>query len=179
MCVPAINTPETRHGELRVVSKKGLVVDWKPFLTTTQEEVRRLKKIQQAVQLVGKLETQQNLYDTCNMYFTKLPRGKSLRELWKGGGVFISLWPNSPRGEFAVTHSNNKDITIASWCLDTQTVSMVAATVIHEMAHVAGAPGGDSHMAERAVDKCGFHDEYDPRLLGSLELYSYLIGRMG
>jgi hypothetical protein len=115
MCVPAINTPETRHGELRVVSKKGLVVDWKPFLTTTQEEVRRLKKIQQAVQLVGKLETQQNLYDTCNMYFTKLPRGKSLRELWKGGGVFISLWPNSPRGEFAVTHSNNKDITIASW----------------------------------------------------------------
>ena len=86
--------------------------------------------------------------------------------------------PDSPPGACGVTHGNNKDITIASWCLDTQTTSMVAATLIHEAAHVAGAPGGKSHMAERAVDKCGFHAEYDPELLGSLELYSYFLNRM-
>jgi hypothetical protein len=77
-----------------------------------------------------------------------------------------------------VTHGNDKDICIASWCLDTQTVSMVAATIIQEVAHIAGAPGRDSHLAERAVDKCGFHAEYDPELLGSLELYSYFLNRM-
>ena len=173
-----INTPESKHGELRVVTKRGLVVEWKPFLSNTDQDKRRLAKIRDAVTMVSKLESQQNVYATCNMYFTKLARGKSLRELWASGDIFISCWPNSPRGEAGVTHSNNKDITIGGWLLDTQTVSMVAATIIHEMAHVAGAPGGQSHLAERAVDKCGFHEEYDPEYYGSLELYSYMLARM-
>ncbi len=45
---------------------------------------------------------------------------------------------------------------------------MIAATIVHELAHVAGAPGGASHAAEKATDKCGFKPQYDPTILGSI-----------
>jgi hypothetical protein len=32
---------------------------------------------------------------------------------------------------------------------------MVLATLIHELAHIAGAPGGDSRAAEDALIHCG------------------------
>lgn len=46
---------------------------------------------------------------------------------------------------------------------------MIAATLVHEFAHIAGAPGGVSHAAEKAADQCGFKPQYDPTILGSVE----------
>lgn len=52
---------------------------------------------------------------------------------------------------------------------------MVAATIVHEFAHIAGAPGGASHAAEKAADMCGFKLQYNPAILGSIkQLGAYL-----
>jgi len=45
---------------------------------------------------------------------------------------------------------------------------MIAATIVHEFAHIAGAPGGASHKAEKAADKCGFGPQYNPKIMGSI-----------
>lgn len=174
-----INTVATKHGELQTVYSSGRVVEFKPFPNITAVDKTRLATITKAVKRVDDLETQSNVYDSCNLYFQKLPRGMSLRDLWRGNDVFVNFWPTNERETFGATHRGHKDIAVSAWCLDTQSCSMIAATIIHEMAHIAGAPGGDSHMAERAVLKCGFEAEYDPELVGSLELYSYLLQRMG
>lgn len=126
---------------------------------------------------MDELDARLELYSPCNLYFKSLQRGLTLRDLWRTGGLVISFWPNSPRGCCSSTHANNKDITIASWLLDTQGVSMIAATLVHEAAHAAGAPG-NTHDAERAVKKCGFDAEYDPMLMSNLELFSNLLSRM-
>ncbi len=46
---------------------------------------------------------------------------------------------------------------------------MTAATLVHEFVHIAGAPGGNSHAAEKAAGKCGFKPQYNPLILGSIE----------
>lgn len=83
-------------------------------------------------------------------------------------GLFIDFSPSVSNGFFGATHSNDKDICISAWCLDTHNKWMIAATIVHELAHVAGAPGGASHAAEKAADKCGFKPQYDPTILGSI-----------
>ena len=78
-------------------------------------------------------------------------------------------------GFYGATHSNDKDICISAWCLDNTNRWMVAATIVHEFAHIAGAPGGASHSAEKAADKCGFKPQYNPAILGSIkQLGDYL-----
>lgn len=68
-----------------------------------------------------------------------------------------------------------KDVCITAWCLDNTNHWMVAATIVHEFAHIGGAPGGTSHAAEKSTDMCGFKQQYDPLLIGSIkQLGAYL-----
>ncbi|MBU4298093.1 MAG: hypothetical protein L6365_02205 [Desulfobulbaceae bacterium] len=50
----------------------------------------------------------------------------------------------------------------------------VAHTILHELAHVAGAPGlrvaPKSLAAERSVLYCGLRKRFDPKAFGSLEI---------
>ncbi len=46
-------------------------------------------------------------------------------------------------------------------------VSWIAATLVHELAHVNGAPGGMlSKAAETTLPPCGFGDEFNPATVG-------------
>lgn len=40
----------------------------------------------------------------------------------------------------------------------------VLGTLIHELAHVGGAPGGNSHAAEQAILECGLGRRYEHEL---------------
>jgi len=53
--------------------------------------------------------------------------------------------------------------------LDNKNVWEVAATIVHEFAHIAGAPGGTSKSAEKSVKMCGFNLQYDKNIQGSIK----------
>lgn len=173
-----LNTPDTRHGN-KIEVYEGLVVAYNSYPSITDIDKTRLAKIKNAISIVDALDAKLDLYGPCNMYYQYLPRGLSLRELWRSKEIFINFCPVQIPGLCGWTDSTNRDITIFAWCLDTQRPSMAAATIIHELAHVAGAPGGNSHMAERAVKKCGFDAEYDPKAVGTLDHFANSLARLG
>jgi hypothetical protein len=45
-------------------------------------------------------------------------------------------------------------------------VRRTAATIVHELAHVAGAPGFPSPAAEASLLECGFADQFDATIRG-------------
>lgn len=173
-----INTIASQHGNKRELYSGGVAVDYNVFLETTASDRSRLAKVKRAVEIVDQLNGRANLYGACNQYFRSLPRGLSLRGAWESQGVFIDFSPTMMRYFFGATHSNNRDIAISAWCLDTQNVWVVAATIVHEMAHVAGAPGGSSRSAEDSLNRCGLGTQFDPSAVGVLEQFSNYLGRM-
>ena len=104
-----------------------------------------------------------------------MPKGKSFSQFWNDASIFVNFSPDTTVNFYGATHSNLKDICITAWCLDTHNKWMIAATIVHELAHVAGAPGGTSHAAEKAAEKCGFKPQYNPLIQGSInKLGAYL-----
>lgn len=50
---------------------------------------------------------------------------------------------------------------------ESQCGRLIAATLVHELAHVNGAPGGmESKAAEATLPPCGFDDLFNPALVG-------------
>ncbi|WP_076070165.1 hypothetical protein [Sphingomonas montana] len=100
-------------------------------------------------------------------YFKVLPFQKTLTSLLADKTIWLNYEDNPSR--YGATSTNNyKDIAISSTAFR-QGRWVVLATLIHELAHVAGAPGF-SHAAEQAVLACGLgrrseliHDKDDPR----------------
>lgn len=164
-----INTVASGHGNKFESYAGGLTLHYNVFLSGTTKEVARLKKIKQASQLIDQLDKKIDLYGPCNKYFKSLPKGRSFSHFWRDNSIFIDFSPSTIAQFYGATHSNDKDICISAWCLDAQNRWMIAATIIHEFAHIAGAPGGVSHAAEKAADKCGFKPQYNPTILGSIE----------
>jgi hypothetical protein len=55
---------------------------------------------------------------------------------------------------------------------------IVAATLVHEFAHIGGAPGWPSPAAEKSLPKCGFGLQYEPGILGSIESVARMLAGM-
>lgn len=121
------------------------------------------------MEIINGLDARLNLQEPCNRYFRTLPKARTFRSVWRDHSLFINFSPSLTSGFYGATHSNDKDICVSAWCLDHKNHWLVAATIVHECAHVAGAPGGASHAAEKAVDVCGFKPQYDPAILGSIK----------
>lgn len=63
-----INTAESRHGELSAFDHElGVIVQWKPFPSITDDDKRRLTSITQAVKRVSELDASIKLNDACNL----------------------------------------------------------------------------------------------------------------
>ncbi len=173
-----INTTATSHGNRSETYSDGSTIQYNTFVTTSETDRRRLQKMQDAYGIVnrsaGRLDTQ----GQCNRYFRSLPRGRSFNDLWGDNNIFLDFSPSNAVGFFGATHTNDRDICISAWCLDNQNRWMVAATVVHEFAHIGGAPGGSSHAAELAVDRCYFGEQYDPDVMGSIRDIAGMLERM-
>lgn len=164
-----INTASTGHGNRFETYSGGLTIQFDTFPEATDDQRARLAKLTRAFRIVDRLDTRIGLDGPCNRHFQSLPRGRSFHEQWRSIHLFINYSPSTAFGFFGATHSNNLDICISAWALDNHNRWMIGATIVHELAHTAGAPGGTSHAAERAVHRCGFADQYDPAIIGSLE----------
>lgn len=114
---------------------------------------------------------------TANPYFRGLPGGRSLSDLLADRSIWINYHPTMPHfGETNFVGGSEIAISQSSYRIGRWTV---LATLIHELAHVDGAPGGASQAAELAVLECGLgrrserrtgtddaYTPYDPRITG-------------
>ncbi len=170
-----INTLATGHGSKTEHYAGGTSIRYNVFPSTTAADRKRLDKVTKAYNIINKLDTKLKLQGPCNKYFKSLPKGRLFHHYWRDNTIFINFSPSVINGFYGATHSNDKDICISAWCLDNTNHWMIAATIVHEFAHIAGAPGGASHAAEKAADMCGFKPQYDPTILGSIkQLGAYL-----
>jgi hypothetical protein len=90
---------------------------------------------------------------TANVYFKTLSGGKSLTELLADSSIWVNYHPTMPHfGETNTVGGKEIAISQSSFKIGRWTV---LATLIHELAHSNGAPGGASKAAEEAVLACG------------------------
>ena len=101
----------------------------------------------------------------CNRCFEALSGGRSFDDVLGDAGVFISFDPANRQGDFGATIGSDVTITDFSIRMGRWTV---AATLVHELAHVNGAPG-DTHDAENTLTCCGLGALHDPNIIGAAD----------
>ena len=80
--------------------------------------------------------------------------------------IWISYHSRTGDGFFGLTSTKRpKEITITGDAF-AGGIRVVAATIVHELAHVNGAPGAPSSMAEGSLNSCGFGDQFNPNAVG-------------
>ena len=90
---------------------------------------------------------------SADRYFSTLPGGRTLRALLNDASIWINYGPSlTAFGAQSVAHSNEIAIGPGAFRIGRWTV---LATLIHELAHVNGAPGGADRRAEEALLRCG------------------------
>jgi len=88
---------------------------------------------------------------SANSYFRGLPNGHSLTELLNDGSLWVNYDPVTTA--FGLTNHGFREIAIGESAFRVGKWT-VLATLIHELAHINGAPGGSDTRAEGAVLAC-------------------------
>lgn len=106
----------------------------------------------------------------CNESFLALPYQNDFRSFIDNPYIWINYDPANDGELCGWTRPNvyPMDIVLTQYSLR-MGKWLAAATIIHELAHLNGAPGGDSHTAELRVLECGLHSAngpYDPKAKG-------------
>lgn len=98
---------------------------------------------------------------SADVYFRALPDGKSLTTLLQDNSIWINYHPTMPH--FGETNQvSGKEIAISIGACRIGRWTMLA-TLIHELAHVNGAPGGTDRKAEEALLACGLGKKSEHR----------------
>ncbi len=96
----------------------------------------------------------------CNKCFQKLPGGKTFDDIWADDSVWINYEPRTDRGWYGVTHGvSGKDVSISESAFKIGRW-WVAGTLVHELAHVNGAPI-DTGAADGTLLCCGLKNAYE------------------
>lgn len=91
--------------------------------------------------------------NSANTYFKTLPNGRSLGDLLADSSIWVNYHATMPYfGETNMVGGKEIAISEKSFRIGRWTV---LATLIHELAHTDGAPGGADQRAERALVECG------------------------
>jgi hypothetical protein len=187
-CTPAgveiINGLQINYGGCSVPTVVSRVYKYTSFDRTlvimtdgNQQNIVVLDKIKPAWALVWKRAE----HPTCNKYFKTLVKGKTLKEVLQEGLVTLHyLAPKDDKSydKLPAANTAGRDIAINPvYLLDTDPEPL-ACTLIHELAHVAGATTNtrDEHAAdaENALLSCMCKKHHDPQNLGSIQrLTSY------
>lgn len=102
----------------------------------------------------------------CDAYFRSLPRGRTLTNMINDGSIWVNYGPHIEAPYYGKAFFANGEIGIADRAFQMGRWT-VLATIIHEFAHLNGAPGhGGDTRAEEAVYHCG---------LGTAEEYYGLV----
>jgi hypothetical protein len=90
---------------------------------------------------------------SANRYFSRLPQGRTLTSLLEDRTIWINYNPaTGSYGQTSLLHPTEIAFGHTSFRRGRWTV---LATLIHELAHVGGAPGGEDPRAEQTLLHCG------------------------
>jgi hypothetical protein len=164
--MPSINTPDTGHVVDGVFRAHGHLKEFQ-FLPFTER--RYLDVLRAAFSVI---DARIRSHAPCNAAFRALPGHRSFAEVWADPTVWINFDPGLTPGYYggkAIGYPPN--ITITAHTLS-RGRWWTAAILIHELAHVNGAPGAraGAHAldAERVLIPCLLKDFFDPNILGQL-----------
>lgn len=111
----------------------------------------------------------------CNAYFKSLPRGKTLKAVLDEDDIVLHCLEPKPGHTYDdLPHADTagRDIAIDPALLF-QTSRVLACTLIHELAHVAGATtnksDADAGAAEEALEHCLCHSQFHLGTVGTIE----------
>jgi hypothetical protein len=118
------------------------------------------------------VDTKIKKHQPCNACFKKLPRHKTLLEIWDSNDVWVSYFTTTAAlGETR----GDRDIAVSESAFKEGRMTVVA-TIMHELAHIAGAPGGKAledgkpnNQAESVLKCCLLGDMFDPNALGAID----------
>jgi hypothetical protein len=110
-----------------------------------------------------------NIYkknNACNKYFGTLSpaaASRSFDKVWEDNTIWISYEPRTGLGWDGATDSGQKEVTLGedAFTHDGGNRWYVAAVLVHELAHCAGAGGAPSKAASTALKFCGLANLYD------------------
>lgn len=89
---------------------------------------------------------------SANVYFKTLPQGRTLTQILNDSSVWVNYHATMPFFGEAEIGGHELAIAERSFRIGRWTV---LATLIHELAHINGAPTGASTLAEEALLHCG------------------------
>ncbi len=124
------------------------------------------QKIHQLNAAIRFIESQlvQNRYQRCEAAFRSLRRRRSFSEIWRDPRIWLSYTLSSRARGF--THPLSNDIAISIAAFSSPILwRPVAATLIHELAHINGA-SLSTRDAEDTLLHCRFADQHDPHAVG-------------
>jgi hypothetical protein len=150
--MPTINIPTSGHAGPAAIAGW----QWLPF---TDHSL--LVSLQHAVHIIS---SRINGNGACNAAFSALPGGRTFSQVWADATVWISYDPGNVVGRFGATLG--KDITLSRYACRMGAWTM-AATLVHELAHVNGASGA-THDAEGTLGKCLLKAHEDPAIIGQV-----------
>lgn len=140
---------------------------WEPF-----QDDRQVDLVIAAFMAINKhVIWDKKILKTCNCAFAKLAGRRDFATVWKDPNIWVSLNSNPASDIFGMAYKKEISIPIRMFSLPDPT-RVIAATLVHELAHVNGAPGGwtDSKAAESTLPPCGFDDQYNPAIVGAIRL---------
>lgn len=129
---------------------------WDPF-----SDPKKKKTISDAIHI---LKNNVKGMKPCNDCFQRLPNGRTFDDILDDSSIFISFDPNNTGRLYGATLGNDVAITDFAIRMGRWTT---AATLVHELAHVNGAPGND-HQAEGTLLCCGFSNIHDATIIGAV-----------
>ncbi|PCI42211.1 MAG: hypothetical protein COB51_13330 [Moraxellaceae bacterium] len=126
-----------------------------------------IKTIEDALQILAK--SMRNDAE-CNASFIKLSGKKRFRELFDDPNIWLNYDPDNTGRlwGWVIPAGHPKDVVLSQYTLNMGRWT-VAATIVHELAHLNGAPGAGSHEAELRVKECRMKSAlgpYEPGVTG-------------
>lgn len=102
--------------------------------------------------------------------FAALPGGRTLSQMVNGTDIWVNYDPSNKQGDWGWTQPGIRpfDVVVSQFTLRMGRWSTVG-TIVHEMAHLNGAPGGNSHAAEETLKHSGLQSPngpYNPAIRG-------------
>lgn len=105
-------------------------------------------------------------YITCEEAFKALPGGRTFSEMWNDPDIWISFLQTPDITIYGEAVYKGKDMAV-SYGSFKHGWKMVAATIVHELAHLNGAPS-NTKDAESVLLHCGLEDEHRDDIIGYL-----------
>jgi hypothetical protein len=154
--MPNVNTPASRH------AGPAAVAGWQWLPYTDASLLHTL------IRAIGIIDARIKSHKPCNEAFKVLPGGRTFAQVWNDPNIWISYDPKNDGHSYGVTNrAGGKEVSITRYALRMGQWT-TAATLVHELAHTNGAPGGASHAAEGTLSHCLLHALEDPNILGAI-----------